>query len=186
MKQCPEIWIFALFMRFLSLVLLSTNNLLSLYPGFVYRAIPFTVFRRVLVQFFIAFLAFRRQSGALRGQWMAMTFVISWDSFWWYLRYALGLYFLLRFFDNPGVAKSTSISKCISKYIIRHKSQIFGDTYWTLHCMFSDLYGYLLEVWMKAASGRRRFWRLLTLLQLPLIEVSNAMRAYCYSIASYP
>ncbi len=27
---------------------------------------------------------------------------------------------------------------------------------------------------------------LLTLLQLPLIEVGNAMRAYCYSIASYP
>ncbi len=27
---------------------------------------------------------------------------------------------------------------------------------------------------------------LLTLLQLPLIEVGNAVRAYCYSIASYP
>ncbi len=27
---------------------------------------------------------------------------------------------------------------------------------------------------------------LLTLLQLPLIEVGNAMRAYCYSTASYP
>ncbi len=30
------------------------------------------------------------------------------------------------------------------------------------------------------------FPSLLTLLQLPLIEVGNAVRAHCYSIASYP
>ncbi len=36
-------------------------------------------------------------------------------------------------------------------------------------------------------SNRNKAGRcLLTLLQLPLIVVGNAMRAYCYSIASYP
>ncbi len=29
-------------------------------------------------------------------------------------------------------------------------------------------------------------YEMLSLLQLPLIEVGNAMRAYCYSTASYP
>ncbi len=33
---------------------------------------------------------------------------------------------------------------------------------------------------------RSRTTYVLTLLQLPLIEVGNAMRAYCYSTASYP
>ncbi len=37
-----------------------------------------------------------------------------------------------------------------------------------------------------ANDNTSHYYNLLTLLELPLIEVGNAMRAYCYSTASYP
>ncbi len=42
------------------------------------------------------------------------------------------------------------------------------------------------EQWDTDSGGHIGHVHLLTLLQLPLIEVGNAMKAYCYSTASYP
>ncbi len=44
----------------------------------------------------------------------------------------------------------------------------------------------MTAVSMTAILGCAAGTYLLTLLQLPLIEVGNAVTAYCYSIASYP
>ncbi len=65
---------------------------------------------------------------------------------------------------------------------------------WSFNCLpdygclgygFWHLVRFLWDIWVLVLDGLRED-TLLTLLQLPLIEVGNAVKADCYSIASYP